>query len=136
MAVLSSPVLFIASIPPVTRVFTAATFLSSFLYTWLRWREVDSAPYLTLVPGSSIFYPWTFVTSALVETSIFEVSVVGSLISTGPLKFKRDFSLLPLLCLYRRRYGTWRDYGGALKLSSSLSSLLAFRMSSLLYSTG
>lgn len=78
MAVLStSPLQLIASIPLVTRVFTIATILTSFLFYWLWWTgdEGFSAPYLVLIPGSSIFYPWTFVTSALVETGVLEVSV-------------------------------------------------------------
>ncbi|KAJ7808223.1 hypothetical protein B0H14DRAFT_2870581 [Mycena olivaceomarginata] len=74
MAVLPSPLLFLASIPPVTRGFTAATVVLSLLYAWLVWTGATvNAPYLTVVPGSSLFYPWTFVTSVLVETSIFEV---------------------------------------------------------------
>ena len=82
MAVLSSaPLQFIASIPPVTRAFTAATVVGSLVYYWLWWtREADfSVPYLVLVPGTSLFYPWTFVTSAFVETTIFEVRRVGCL---------------------------------------------------------
>ena len=76
MAVLSSaPLQFIASIPTVTRAFTAATILTSLVYYWLWWTsdETFSVPYLVLVPGSSLFYPWTLITSAFVETSIFEV---------------------------------------------------------------
>ena len=76
MAVLSTaPLQFVASIPPVTRAFTALTVVSSLLYYALWWTGGDdfSAPYLVLVPGSSAFYPWTFVTSALVETTVFEV---------------------------------------------------------------
>lgn len=76
MAFLFSPVVFISSIPPVTRSFTAATVVFSFLYAWLRWNGAESTPYLTLLPGSSLFYPWTFVTSALVETSIPEVCAI------------------------------------------------------------
>ncbi|KAJ7446472.1 eukaryotic integral membrane protein-domain-containing protein [Mycena galericulata] len=82
MAVLPSPLLFIASIPPVTRGFTAATILSSLVYAWLRWNDTLYAPYFTVVPGSSLFYPWTFVTSVLVETSIWEL--IGSLIFVPP----------------------------------------------------
>ncbi|CAL1695007.1 unnamed protein product [Somion occarium] len=74
MAVLTSaPLQFVASIPPVTRAFTAATVFFSILYYWLYWTTGDALPYLVLVPGSSIFYPWTFVTSALIETTIFEL---------------------------------------------------------------
>ncbi|KAJ7161399.1 eukaryotic integral membrane protein-domain-containing protein [Mycena crocata] len=82
MAVLSSPLLFISSIPPVTRGFTAATLVLSLFYAWLHWTGTVYAPYLTVVPGSSLFYPWTFVTSVLVETSIFEL--IGSLIFVPP----------------------------------------------------
>ena len=76
MAVLSSaPLQFIASIPPVTRAFTAATVITSLVYYYLWWTNEGefSVPYLVLVPGSSLFYPWTFVTSALVETTVLEV---------------------------------------------------------------
>ncbi|KAF7311074.1 Eukaryotic integral membrane protein [Mycena chlorophos] len=73
MAILSSPLDFISSVPPVTRAFTAGTVVFSLLYAYLSWTDTLYAPYLVLVPGSSLFYPWTFVTSALVETSIFEL---------------------------------------------------------------
>ncbi|ESK98203.1 eukaryotic integral membrane protein [Moniliophthora roreri MCA 2997] len=78
MAVLQSPITFIASIPPATRYFTFATIFTSLLYTWMRWKETDISQFLALVSGSSIFYPWTFVTSALLETSIlgFIVSLI------------------------------------------------------------
>ncbi|KAF8913111.1 eukaryotic integral membrane protein-domain-containing protein [Gymnopilus junonius] len=74
MAVLSSPLVLIQSIPPVTRAFTAATFLSSALYAYLCWKGLSSeaAYYMTVVPGSALYAPWTLLTSALVETSIFE----------------------------------------------------------------
>ncbi|KAF8922045.1 eukaryotic integral membrane protein [Mucidula mucida] len=78
MAMLSSPLTFISSVPVVTRLFTAATIVGSLFYAWLKWQGVESTPYLTLIPGSSVFYPWTFVTSAVVETSIPEF--IGTLI--------------------------------------------------------
>lgn len=76
MAVLSlAPLQFIASIPPVTRAFTAATVVSSLLYYWLAWTTEGeySPPYLVLIPGTSFFYPYTFFTSAFVETTLIEV---------------------------------------------------------------
>lgn len=79
MAVLSfSPAQFIAAIPPATRAFTAATVGLSLLYYVLAWTggEAFAAPYLVLIPGSSIFYPWTFLTSGLVETTIVEVCLI------------------------------------------------------------
>ena len=75
MAILSSPVQLITSIPIVTRVFTATTLLCSLFYLYMRWQTGDPhfAPYLTLIPGASYLYPWTLVTSAFVETNIIEV---------------------------------------------------------------
>jgi hypothetical protein len=74
MAVLPSAVLYLTSIPPVTRAFTAATFICSLIYAWLRWQGGGNIPYMTLVPGSSLFYPWTLATSALVEINVVEAS--------------------------------------------------------------
>ncbi|KAH9065791.1 DUF1751-domain-containing protein [Lactarius vividus] len=70
-----SPLQLVSSIPPVTRSFAAATLLFSLFYLYLQWRfgAEYSLPYLTLIPGSSLFYPWTFLTSVFVETSIFEL---------------------------------------------------------------
>ena len=72
----ASPAALIASVPPATRWFTAATAALSILYLFLEWKDPNPVPYLTLIPGSSLFYPWTFVTSALVETTIFEVLAI------------------------------------------------------------
>jgi hypothetical protein len=70
-----SPIQLVASIPPVTRTFAAATVSLSLFYLYLQWRLGPEypTPYLTLVPGSSLFYPWTFFTSVFVETTIIEV---------------------------------------------------------------
>ncbi len=78
MAVLSSPIQLIQSIPPVTRAFTAATVAASVFYAWLSYQDMEqtAAQYILLVPGSSLFAPWTFLTSALVEPSLLEVGVV------------------------------------------------------------
>ena len=76
MAVLSSPLVLIQSIPPVTRTFTIATIVSTASYAYLCWKGMapEAARYMTLVPGSAFYAPWTLFTSAFVETSIFEVS--------------------------------------------------------------
>lgn len=74
MAILSSPLQYLASIPPVTRIWTAGTIVSSLVYYWVAWKtHNDYIPYITLIPGSSLFYPWTFLTSALAETTVIEV---------------------------------------------------------------
>ncbi|GLB35903.1 putative eukaryotic integral membrane protein (DUF1751) [Lyophyllum shimeji] len=74
MAVLSSPLILIQSIPPVTRGFTLATVIFSTVYGWLCWKGLgpQAAQYMTVVPGSALFYPWTLVTSMFVETSLLE----------------------------------------------------------------
>ncbi|KAI0756827.1 eukaryotic integral membrane protein [Daedaleopsis nitida] len=77
MAVLTfAPLQFVSSIPLSTRVVTAATILVSLLYYFLLWSgdEAFSAPYLVLVPGSSLFYPWTLLTSAFVESTVIELA--------------------------------------------------------------
>jgi len=76
MAILSTPVFLLQSIPPVTRAFTFATAVSTSLYAYLTWKgsEADASYYMTVVPGTTIYAPWTLFTSGLVEISIFEVS--------------------------------------------------------------
>jgi len=70
-----SPVQLIASVPPLTRFFTLTTVFLSLFYIYLQWKSDATypVPYLTLVPGTSLFYPWTFFTSVFVETTIYEV---------------------------------------------------------------
>ncbi|KAF8460978.1 DUF1751-domain-containing protein [Russula ochroleuca] len=70
-----SPVQLIASVPPLTRFFTVATVSISLFYLYLQWKSDATypLPYLTLVPGTSLFYPWTFFTSVFVETTIYEL---------------------------------------------------------------
>ena len=84
MAILSSPLDYISSTPIVTRVLTASTLFASLLYFFLRWHgeKAYSLPYLTLVPGSSIFYPWTFFTAGLVETNIIQVRSIDCILIT------------------------------------------------------
>lgn len=75
MAVLyTAPLQYVASTPPVTRAFTATTIAMTLLYYFLWWRSegVFSVPYLVLVPGDSLYHPWTLLTSVFVETSIIE----------------------------------------------------------------
>ncbi|KAF8140598.1 hypothetical protein EV363DRAFT_1312870 [Boletus edulis] len=66
MAILSTPLQYLTSTPPVTRAFVAATIATTSLYLWIRWSTGNlDIPWLTLVPGTSLFYPWTFATSCL-----------------------------------------------------------------------
>lgn len=90
MAILSTPLQCIKSVPPVTRFFTAATLASSTLYLWIRWTTGPTpVAYLTLVPGTSLFFPWTFATSALVEISIIELIISLLVIPASLAYFER-----------------------------------------------
>ncbi|KAG1864755.1 eukaryotic integral membrane protein-domain-containing protein [Suillus subalutaceus] len=69
MAILSTPLQYIKSVPPVTRPTPVA--------------------YLTLVPGTSLFFPWTFATSALVEISVIELIISLLVIPASLAYFER-----------------------------------------------
>ncbi|KAF9654216.1 DUF1751-domain-containing protein [Thelephora ganbajun] len=91
MTILSSPVQYVVSTPPVTRAFAAATVVLSLLYYWISWSSSDpyATPYLILVPGTSIFYPWSFLTAGLVETSLIELAVTILFIPPSLRYFER-----------------------------------------------
>lgn len=90
MAILSTPLQYIKSVPPVTRFFTAATLASSTLYLWIKWTTGPTpVAYLTLVPGTSLFFPWTFATSALVEISVIELIISLLVIPASLAYFER-----------------------------------------------
>ena len=75
LPILSSPWQTISSTPPAAKGFAAGTVILSLIYFWIRSThdEENVAPYLVVIPGASIFFPWTFFTSTLIETSIIEV---------------------------------------------------------------
>lgn len=68
------------NIPPVTRALLGALLFQSLLSAAIRyrqWTEHSSIviPYLTLVPQLSIVYPWTLLSTTLVEGNIFTLAV-------------------------------------------------------------
>ena len=75
MAVPTSPLALIQSVPPVTRTFTIFTLVLSAVYGSLWWKNLglEAVLYMTLVPGAAMYSPWTLVTAPFVETTIFEV---------------------------------------------------------------
>ncbi|KAF8516113.1 DUF1751-domain-containing protein [Hysterangium stoloniferum] len=81
MAILSSPLQWVLSTPPATRLFAALLIVSSGIYYWLQWQAgaPTQIPYFTLVPGISWMYPWTLLTSSFVERSV--IGLAFSLIS-------------------------------------------------------
>ena len=115
MTILSSPVQYVASTPPVTRAFAAATVVLSLLYYWVSWSSSDpyAAPYLILVPGTSIFYPWSFLTAGLVETSLIEVCDPPDFIHPHVFDFCRSWWLQPYSSLLH--FAILSDYGERLR---------------------
>ena len=85
------------NIPPVTRILLIALLAQSLLSAAIRYRQwTENAkiviPYLTLVPQLSIIYPWTFLTSTLVESNIFTLAIGGSTLFYGGRYLERAWS--------------------------------------------
>lgn len=79
MAILSSPWQYIASTPPATKVYSFLILaLSAIHFALLFVVPHDDGrpftPWLTVIPGTSFWYPWSFFTASFVETSVIEVS--------------------------------------------------------------
>lgn len=100
------------NIPPVTRILVIVIVALSFLYNIARWRQLSDAPpadqpqvivpYLTLVPGQCLFYPWTFITSTFVERNIFTLTVNGLAVAFGGRYLERawgskEFAMVVLI---------------------------------------
>ena len=102
----------ISSIPPTTRGFIVLTVVFTLLYNWLRWQfALDYNPYLTLVPGSCLFHPWTLLTAGFVETSIIGVGLFRELPvhATSHSPFSSSYRSH----LYQLHFDIWSDYGEA-----------------------
>ncbi|KYK55720.1 hypothetical protein DCS_07684 [Drechmeria coniospora] len=85
------------NIPPVTRALLIALLVQSVLSAAIRYRQWSEKahiviPYLTLVPQLSIVYPWTFVTSTLVEGNIFTLAIAGVTLYQGGRYLERAWS--------------------------------------------
>ncbi|KAI1858421.1 uncharacterized protein JN550_012705 [Neoarthrinium moseri] len=85
------------NIPPVTRVLLIALLLQSVLSAAVRYRQWSAnseivVEWLTLVPQLSLFYPWTFVTTTLVENNIFTLGIAGLTIFQGGRYLERAWS--------------------------------------------
>ncbi|KAK7403561.1 hypothetical protein QQX98_010654 [Neonectria punicea] len=85
------------NIPPVTRILLIGLFTQSLLSTAIRYRQwTENAkiviPYLTLVPQLSIIYPWTFLTTTLVENNVFTLSIGLATLYHGGRYLERAWS--------------------------------------------
>ncbi|KAH6656312.1 eukaryotic integral membrane protein-domain-containing protein [Truncatella angustata] len=85
------------NIPPVTRVLLIVLLLQSVLSAAVRYRQWSAnseivVEWLTLVPQLSLFYPWVFVTTTLVENNIFTLGLAGLTIFQGGRYLERAWS--------------------------------------------
>ena len=85
------------NIPPVTRAVLGALLFQSILSAAIRYRQwTENAsvviPYLTLIPQLSIIYPWTFLTSTLVEGNIFTFAIGSVTVYQGGRYLERAWS--------------------------------------------
>lgn len=85
------------NIPPVTRAVLIALTLQSILSAAIRYRQwtVKSEiviPYLNLIPQLSLIYPWTFVTTTLVESNVFTLAIGGLTLFHGGRYLERAWS--------------------------------------------
>lgn len=85
------------NIPPVTRALLIVLLFQSILSAAVRYRQWRKdtdvlIPYLTLVPQLSVVYPWTFISSTLVEGNIFTLSVACATLFYGGRHLERAWS--------------------------------------------
>ena len=92
------------NIPPLTRGLLAGLLVLSLLNAAARYRswEVDKtthigsrqyyAPYLTIIPGMSIAYPWVFVTATLAEQNPAGLIITGATLFWGGRYLERAWS--------------------------------------------
>lgn len=85
------------NIPPVTRILLGALLLQSIFNAAIRYRQRTSGasvvvPWLTLVPAHSLIYPWTFVTTSLVESNILTLAAATFTLLHGGRYLERAWS--------------------------------------------
>ena len=92
------------NIPPLTRGLLVALLVFSLLNAAARFRSWDVdrtsklgsrqyyAPYLTIVPGISIIYPWVFVTATFAEQNVVGMLITGATLFYGGRYLERAWS--------------------------------------------
>lgn len=88
------------NLPPITRlllVTLVAQSVLSFAIRYGQWTESSDlrVPYMTLVPQLSLIYPWTFLTTTLVENNIFTLSITAVALFYGGRYLERAWSSPP-----------------------------------------
>ena len=85
------------NIPPITRILLIGLISQSTLSAAIRYtqwtKESDAVvPYLVLVPQLSLLYPWTFLTTTLVENNVFTAGIAGLTIFYGGRYLERAWT--------------------------------------------
>jgi len=85
------------NLPPITRILLIvllAQSLLSFAIRYRQWSEESDivVPYLVLVPQLSLIYPWTFLTTTLVENNVFTLGISGVTIYYGGRYLERAWT--------------------------------------------
>lgn len=88
------------NLPPITRLLLVtllAQSVLSFAIRYGQWTESSDlrVPYMTLVPQLSLIYPWTFLTTTLVENNIFTLSITAVALLYGGRYLERAWSSPP-----------------------------------------
>lgn len=108
------------NIPPVTRIALIVLGLQSVLSAAIRYRQWTAnstivIPYLNLVPQLSLVYPWTFLTTTLVESNVFTLSIAFVTLYHGGRYLERAWSS--------------REFAKFLLITALLPNLLCFATS-------
>ncbi|KAH8687759.1 eukaryotic integral membrane protein-domain-containing protein [Tricladium varicosporioides] len=85
------------NIPPITRILLIVLVFQSFLSGAIRYKQWSGendivVPYLALVPQLSLIYPWTFLTTTLVENNVFTFGIAGITIFYGGRYLERAWT--------------------------------------------
>jgi membrane associated rhomboid family serine protease len=85
------------NLPPVTRGLLAALIFQSVINAAIRYRQWSAetfvvVPYLILVPQWAVNYPWTILSTTLVESNIFTLAIAGLTIFHGGRYLERAWS--------------------------------------------
>src|SRR4051794_13791973 len=85
------------NIPPVTRILLIVLSVQSVLSAAIRYRQWSAnseivIPYLNLVPQLSLVYPWTFLTTTLVESNVFNLTIACLTLYHGGRYLERAWS--------------------------------------------
>ncbi|QIW96848.1 hypothetical protein AMS68_002366 [Peltaster fructicola] len=150
------------NLPPVTRVIILALISLSTLNAGLRFRSWVATttpeqqlttspstylsspqwaiPYLVLIPTKSLWYPWTFLTAALIENNIISLTVSGAVVWFGGKYLERawgsqEFGKFAIFVTVTPNflsfllYGFWHILTGTPQYPTQLNGLLALSAS-------